>query len=243
MLILDEPTVGLDPKQIIDIRKLIKDLGKKHTVILSSHILPEIQAVCDRVIIINRGRIVADDTAENLSATMSTDHRHLAIIEGPENEVYKTLSTIPGMVEVTTLGNRGNGMFEYSLEAKEGTDIRRELFKRMSGRNWPIMGLKSTELTLEDIFLKLTSSDISVPVASAETKKKIAESVLGEQEEELEEGFDNFWEEQAEKKEEDVTDEENGEEEAAEETTAEESNNSSDENEDEQDKKDNGGEQ
>ena len=105
------------------------------------------------------------------------------------------------------------------------------------------MGLKSTELTLEDIFLKLTSSDISVPVASAETKKKIAESVLGEQEEELEEGFDNFWEEQAEKKEEDVTDEENGEEEAAEETTAEESNNSSDENEDEQDKKDNGGEQ
>ena len=243
VLILDEPTVGLDPKQIIDIRKLIKDLGKKHTVILSSHILPEIQAVCDRVIIINRGRIVADDTAENLSATMSTDHRHLAIIEGPENEVYKTLSTIPGMVEVTTLGNRGNGMFEYSLEAKEGTDIRRELFKRMSGRNWPIMGLKSTELTLEDIFLKLTSSDISVPVASAETKKKIAESVLGEQEEELEEGFDNFWEEQAEKKEEDVTDEENGEEEAAEETTAEESNNSSDENEDEQDKKDNGGEQ
>ena len=243
VLILDEPTVGLDPKQIIDIRKLIKDLGKKHTVILSSHILPEIQAVCDRVIIINRGRIVADDTAENLSATMSTDHRHLAIIEGPEHERYKTLSTIPGMVEVTTLGNRGNGMFEYSLEAKEGTDIRRELFKRMSGRNWPIMGLKSTELTLEDIFLKLTSSDISVPVASAETKKKIAESVLGEQEEELEEGFDNFWEEQAEKKEEDVTDEENGEEEAAEETTSEESNNSSDENEDEQDKKDNGGEQ
>ena len=174
---------------------------------------------------------------------MSTDHRHLAIIEGPENEVYKTLSTIPGMVEVTTLGNRGNGMFEYSLEAKEGTDIRRELFKRMSGRNWPIMGLKSTELTLEDIFLKLTSSDISVPVASAETKKKIAESVLGEQEEELEEGFDNVGEEQAEKKEEDVTDEENGEKEAAEETTAEESNNSSDENEDEQDKKDNGGEQ
>ena len=244
MLILDEPTVGLDPKQIIDIRKLIKDLGKKHTVILSSHILPEIQAVCDRVIIINRGRIVADDTAENLSAAMSTDHRHLAIIEGPENEVYKTLSTIPGMVEVTTLGNRGNGMFEYSLEAKEGTDIRRELFKRMSSRNWPIMGLKSTELTLEDIFLKLTSSDISVPVTSAETKKKVAESVLGEQEEELEEGFDNFWEEQAEKKEDDVTDEtESSEEESAEEAVTEETADSSEEEADEQDKKDNGGEQ
>ena len=90
VLILDEPTVGLDPKQIIDIRKLIKDLGKKHTVILSSHILPEIQAVCDRVIIINRGRIVADDTAENLSATMSTDHRHLTRLYQPFPEWLKS---------------------------------------------------------------------------------------------------------------------------------------------------------
>lgn len=198
VLILDEPTVGLDPKQIIEIRNLIKKLGKKHTVILSSHILPEVQAVCDRVIIINRGKIVADDTAENLSANMSDDHRHLVTIEGPENEVYKTLSTIPGMKEVTTLGNRGNGMFEYSLEAKEGVDIRRELFKRMAGRNWPIMALKSTELTLEDIFLKLVSSDVTAEklLPSAETKKKVAESVLQEEITETEEGHDTFWEDQ-----------------------------------------------
>lgn len=198
VLILDEPTVGLDPKQIIEIRNLIKKLGKKHTVILSSHILPEVQAVCDRVIIINRGKIVADDTAENLSANMSDDHRHLVTIEGPENEVYKTLSTIPGMKEVTTLGNRGNGMFEYSLEAKEGVDIRKELFKRMAGRNWPIMALKSTELTLEDIFLKLVSSDVTAEklLPSAETKKKVAESVLQEEITETEEGHDTFWEDQ-----------------------------------------------
>lgn len=201
VLILDEPTVGLDPKQIIEIRNLIKKLGKKHTIILSSHILPEVQAVCDRVVIINRGKIVADDTAENLSQSMSDDHRHMVMIEGPESEVYKTLSTIPGMREVTTLGNRGNGIFEYSLEAKENTDIRRELFKRMAGRNWPIMSLKSTELTLEDIFLKLVSSDTAVEqpfVVSKETKKKVAESLLPEQPEELTEGHDDFWEKQRE---------------------------------------------
>ncbi len=187
VLILDEPTVGLDPKQIIDIRNLIKELGKKHTVILSSHILSEIQAVCDRVIIINRGKIVADDTAENLSANISTDHRLMVTVEGPENEVYKTLSTLPGMREVITLGNRGNGCFEYSLEAKEGVDVRRELNKRMATRNWPIMALKSNELTLEDIFLKLISSEANnmekFIKSSAETKKTVAEAVFAEEEE------------------------------------------------------------
>ncbi|MBQ4153350.1 MAG: ATP-binding cassette domain-containing protein [Oscillospiraceae bacterium] len=190
VLILDEPTVGLDPKQIIDIRNLIKDLGKKHTVILSSHILPEIQAVCDRVIIINHGKIVADDTAENLSANISTDHRLMITVEGPENEVYKTLSNLPGMREVITLGERGNGCFEYSLEAKEGVDIRRELNKRLATRNWPIMALKSNELTLEDIFLKLISSeggDMEKFIRTSDAAKKaVAEAVL-EEEEKLEE--------------------------------------------------------
>lgn len=182
VLILDEPTVGLDPKQIIDIRNLIKELGKKHTVILSSHILPEIQAVCDRVIIINRGKLVADDTAQNLSANMSNDHRLIVTIEGPENEVYKTLSTLPGMQEVITLGNRGNGCFEYSLEAKEGTDIRPELNKRLAAHSWPIMALKSNELTLEDIFLKLVSQDVSAEklIRTPDSAKKKAEKAVAE---------------------------------------------------------------
>lgn len=240
VLILDEPTVGLDPKQIIDIRNLIKDLGKKHTVILSSHILPEIQAICDRVIIINRGKIVADDTAENLSANISTDHRLMVTVEGPENEVYKTLSTLPGMREVTTLGNRGNGSFEYSLEAKEGVDVRRELNKRLAARNWPILALKSNELTLEDIFLKLVSLDTDVEKyinPSESTKKAVAESVLGDELiEETEEGRDTFWEDRQKAKESDAPEDEEPEdtEEAGEaEASAK----------DEDSKKENGGEQ
>lgn len=158
VLILDEPTVGLDPKQIIEIRNLIKSLGEKHTVILSSHILSEIQAVCDRVVVINNGQVVADDTEAHLSSTLSGDHRYIALIDGPEEEVYKSLSGISGMKELTCRGKREEGVFEYSIEAEEATDIRREVFKRLSDRNWPLLGLRSTEMSLEDIFLRLTKN-------------------------------------------------------------------------------------
>ena len=161
VLILDEPTVGLDPKQIIEIRNLIKSLGKKHTIILSSHILPEVQATCERVVVINKGKIVADDTPDNLSKSLSTDHNFIVRIEGPEAEVTKLISTIPGMVKVTNMGPREKGAFDYTLEAEEGVDIRRELFTRLADRKWPILALKSTELTLEDIFLQLTRDDAS----------------------------------------------------------------------------------
>lgn len=162
VLILDEPTVGLDPKQIIEIRNLIKTLGKRHTVILSSHILPEVQAVCDRVIVINKGKIVADDTEENLSHNLSNDFRYIARIEGPEDEVTKILTSISGMKEVDSYGQKENGVFEYSLETEPGTDIRRELFNRLADRNYPLLGLKTTELTLEDIFLRLTSDGSNI---------------------------------------------------------------------------------
>ena len=158
VLIMDEPTVGLDPKQIIDIRNLIKGLGKKHTIILSSHILPEVQAICDRVIVINNGKIVADDTTENLSKNLPTDHRFTVRAEGPESEVYRLLRTIPVMKEVTTLGEKEPGCFDYIIESMQDTDCRREMFKRLSERNVPILGLRSSELTLEDIFLQLTDS-------------------------------------------------------------------------------------
>ena len=157
VLILDEPTVGLDPKQIIEIRNLIKTLGKRHTIILSSHILPEVQAVCDRVVVINKGQIVADDTEENLSHSLSNDFRYIARIEGPEDEVLKILTGISDMKDVQPYGQKENGVFEYSLEAEPGTDIRRELFNRLADRKYPLLGLKTTELTLEDIFLQLTA--------------------------------------------------------------------------------------
>lgn len=156
VLVLDEPTVGLDPKQIIEIRSLIKNLSENHTVILSSHILPEIQAVCDRVIVINKGELVADDTESNLSNKLSDDLRYTLRVEGPEEEVYHVLTSIPEMKSVQNLGEKEPGIFEYVVEAVEGKDIRREVFKRLSGRSWPIMGLRSSELTLEDIFLQLT---------------------------------------------------------------------------------------
>jgi len=158
VLILDEPTVGLDPKQIIEIRNLIKTLGKEHTVILSSHILSEVQAVCDRVVVINNGKIAADGTPDELSKMLSEDYRYIVRIEGPEKEVQKILEGINNMVEVISFGQKEPGVYEYSIECAPGTDVRRELFKRLTDRNYPLLGLKTTELTLEDIFLMLTAS-------------------------------------------------------------------------------------
>ena len=158
VLILDEPTVGLDPKQIIEIRTLIKRLGKNHTVILSSHILSEVQAVCDRIVVIDKGRLVANDTTENLSHSLSADHKLLVQIEGPEKEVQQLLKAIPDMVEVH-LNRTFDGISEFELNAKDGADVRREVFKRMAARSYPILLMRSSELTLEEIFLKLTTGD------------------------------------------------------------------------------------
>ena len=156
VLILDEPTVGLDPNQIIEIRSLIKTLGKHHTVILSSHILPEIEAVCDRIVIINEGRIVADDKAESLSAAMSEDRRMMVAIEGPEKETADLIRDIPGVEEVTSMGARNTGVCEFAIKAQEGADIRRDLFNRLAQRGWPLLASKSQALSLEDIFINLT---------------------------------------------------------------------------------------
>ncbi|MBR5121090.1 MAG: ATP-binding cassette domain-containing protein [Oscillospiraceae bacterium] len=159
VLVLDEPTVGLDPKQIIEIRTLIKKLGKNHTVIFSSHILAEVQAVCDRIVVINKGKIVADDTADNLSNSLVADHKLIARIDGPREEVIKVISSIPGVVSVLADMQREKGVWEYNIEATEGVDIRRDLNKRLSARNWYILGLRSSELSLEDIFLRLTMGE------------------------------------------------------------------------------------
>lgn len=159
VLILDEPTVGLDPKQIIEIRTLVKKLGKNHTVILSSHILSEVQAVCDKIVVIDHGRLVANDTAENLSHNLSADHKLTVQIEGPVKEVTALLEQIPDMVEVHLNHTIDKTIGEYELNATEGCDIRREVFKRMAARNYPILMMRRSELTLEEIFLKLTTGD------------------------------------------------------------------------------------
>lgn len=158
VLILDEPTVGLDPSQIIEIRTLIKKLGKNHTVILSSHILSEVQAVCDKIVVINQGKIVADDTAENLSSSFSGEHRLSVKIDGSAKEVKELIEGIPGVLKVSLIAERTE-YSEFTIESEEDKDIRRELFSRMAGRNWYIIELKTSEMSLEDIFLRLTMGE------------------------------------------------------------------------------------
>ena len=168
VLILDEPTVGLDPNQIIEIRTLIKKLGRNHTVILSSHILSEVQAVCDRIVVINKGKIVADDTAQNLATSLSSDHRLLVRIDGPKNEVDELIKGIAGVEKVIINTEVEKGVWEYRIEAEENVDIRRELFKRLAARNWYLLSSRSYELSLEDIFLKLTMGE---ELSSADKEK------------------------------------------------------------------------
>lgn len=158
-LILDEPTVGLDPKQIIEIRTLVKKLGKNHTVILSSHILSEVQAVCDKIAVIDKGKLVAFDTTENLSRKLTGDRKLMVHIEGERKEVEKILKSISGL-DAFHGGRTVEGkVTEYELEVKENCDIRRELFNKMAQNDCPILLMKGSELTLEEIFLKLTTGD------------------------------------------------------------------------------------
>ena len=159
VLILDEPTVGLDPKQMVEIRTLIKRLGKNHTVILSSHILSEIQAVCDRVIIINKGVVAADDTATNLSNKVTTDHRVVARIEGEKAAILQAIRAISGIKYVRADMEREPGIWEYEMEAEPGQDIRRDVNRIARENEWNILLLKTMEMTLEDIFLKITMGE------------------------------------------------------------------------------------
>lgn len=156
ILILDEPTVGLDPKQIIEIRNLISRLGKNHTIILSSHILSEIQAVCKRVIIINRGEIIADDTAENLSEKLSTDHSLVARIICSEKEMIEALSSVKGVKSVMSLGRNEENTFDFLIEPEQNADIRAAVFERIVSRGKTLLSLTSNKLSLEQIFLRLT---------------------------------------------------------------------------------------
>ena len=190
LLILDEPTVGLDPKQIKEIRNLIVRLGKNHTVILSSHILSEIQEICKRVIIINRGVIVADDTQDNLSKTLSTDHTISVRAMGREEELYKILATVPGIKSLTSLGVKEAGSCDFIVEPNPGVDLRRGISERLFERKKTILSLASNEMTLEQIFLRLTeAADTKIvlpekqeaPAVKVNIDEEGATAVIGEE--------------------------------------------------------------
>lgn len=185
VLILDEPTVGLDPKQIIEIRNLIGRLGKNHTIILSSHILSEIQAVCKRVIIINRGQIIADDTAENLAFKLSSDKTLLARIACAEDDMLSTLQTVKGVKSVASLGQMERGTFDFIIEPEEGEDVRSAVFDRVVSRGKKLLVLKDNKLSLEQIFLRLTEAD------DTEIKKLLGDEEAEEIAETTDEGEEN----------------------------------------------------
>lgn len=158
ILILDEPTVGLDPNQIIEIRKLIKRLGKEHTVILSSHILPEVADVCEKVIIIDRGSIVAQDTISNLSRGTGESSMLSVRIAGGENQVLRAVREIAGVLKAESLGTREPGSIDVIITTNKTTDVRRALFNAAARAGTPILLCRYMDITLEDIFLQFTGS-------------------------------------------------------------------------------------
>ena len=155
VLIFDEPTVGLDPKQIIEIRNLIKTLGKEHTVILSTHILPEVQAICDRIVVINNGKIVANEKTENLAHAVTGRRRMTFSICGPKDEVLKLIKATPGVAYAEILGARDLESTAFLIESEENVDVRKPLFFAMAEKRWAIIGMDVMGMDLEDIFLAL----------------------------------------------------------------------------------------
>ncbi len=166
VLIFDEPTIGLDPRQIIEIRNLIKMLGREHTIILSTHILPEVQAVCDRIVVINKGEIVANEKTEDLINAVEGSRKLVAKIVGPEDEVLKALRGLGGVKTADVIGKRDTDSISYMIESQDRVDIRKPLFHMLSSKGWPMIGLEGMELSLEDIFMRLVGKE-----KDKETKK------------------------------------------------------------------------
>ena len=159
VIIFDEPTVGLDPKQIIEIRNLIRNLGKSHTVILSTHILSEVQSVCDRILIINEGKLIADEETHNLVRVVEENRRYKAQICGPRREVESSLRNVDGVVRADATGEKDGDAFTFILEAAKGVDLRKPLFYMLAKNNWPLVGMEPLGMDLEDVFVKIMDED------------------------------------------------------------------------------------
>jgi ABC-2 type transport system ATP-binding protein len=159
VIILDEPTVGLDPKQIIEVRHLIKSLAGNHTIILSTHILPEVSMTCDRVVIINKGKIAAVDTPQNLTSQLKGGQKIRVEVQAPEKPLQEFLGRIPGASRVLLETAHSNGHVAATVEAAAGKDIRSQIAAGVVEKGWPLFELRGVSLSLEDIFLQLTTED------------------------------------------------------------------------------------
>ncbi len=186
VIVLDEPTVGLDPKQIIEIRDTIRELGKKHTVILSSHILSEVSAVCDHILIIDKGRLIASDTPENLERQMAGASGMELLVKAPKEEIVTTLESIPQAADVTVEESGEEGIKKVSIhlsgaEQEDGEDIREIIFFAFADQRLPILSMQSQKASLEEVFLKLTSeAEEENTMVIPETQEDIRESEDGE---------------------------------------------------------------
>ena len=169
VLIFDEPTVGLDPKQIVEVRNLIRSLGKKHTVILSTHILSEVQAVCDRIIIISKGTIVANEKTEEISKAVTNVSKLTAKICGPEKEILSAIRSLAGVSSVSCLGKKDLDSSTFVVESQPGIDLRKPLFNLMAANHYPIIGLEAQGLNLEDVFI--TAVEEEEPVSKKSRKR------------------------------------------------------------------------
>ena len=159
VIILDEPTVGLDPKQIIEVRHLIKGLAGSHTIILSTHILPEVSMTCDRVVIINKGKIAAVDTPQNLTAQFKGKQKIHVDVRAPEKPLAELLAEVPGASRVEVSSARADGHLTATVEVLPGKDIRSQIAAGIVGKGWALYELRGISLSLEDIFLELTTDD------------------------------------------------------------------------------------
>ena len=155
VIIFDEPTVGLDPKQILEVRNLLRSLAKKHTVILSTHILAEVQAVCERVVIINKGKIIANEKTSELTRTIEDGYQYQFKISGPEREVVAALERINGVKSAVSTGERDMDANSFIVESERGIDVRKAVFNLCSKMGWAILGLSPVGTDLETIFIRL----------------------------------------------------------------------------------------
>ena len=170
VIILDEPTVGLDPKQVTEIRALIKELGKEHTVILSSHILSEVSQICNRVIIINKGEIVAIDTPENLENKVVNENSVYVTVEDPENKMENIKEKLEKVKEIKLVNENEDKTKKYIIKAENEVDIRKEIFETLAKDGITIFEMKKADATLEDAFMKLINTE--EPIPSEESKKE-----------------------------------------------------------------------
>jgi ABC-2 type transport system ATP-binding protein len=183
VIILDEPTVGLDPKQITEIRSLIKELGKKHTVILSSHILSEVSQICERVIIINHGKIVAIDTPENLENKTKEKNTILVTVEDKNEKMKNLKEEVKEIEEIKLVKDNEDGTKQYAVTSADKVDLRKKIFEILPKQDITIFELKKDESTLEDAFIKLIDSDKKENTNKEESKEKIKEKKIKEKKE------------------------------------------------------------